>query len=78
MQVSISYFDQILGKRESQTRQVFNFAVIWHCGFVVLKLFVGKEFRENGQKSRKSQNSIPVKINTFNVLLATPSKYWWK
>ena len=26
--VSISYFDQVLGKRESQTRQVLNFADI--------------------------------------------------
>ena len=28
MQLSISYFDQILGKIQSQTRQVFNFASI--------------------------------------------------
>ena len=25
IQISISYIDQILGKRESQTQQVFNF-----------------------------------------------------
>ena len=29
MWVSISYFDQILGKRKSQTWQVFNFAILW-------------------------------------------------
>ena len=28
MWVSISYFDQVLGKRESQTRHVLNFASI--------------------------------------------------
>ena len=27
--LSISYSEQLLGKRESQTRQVFNFAVFW-------------------------------------------------
>ena len=36
---SVSYFDQILGKRESLTRQVFNFRGIQFCDFVVLKLF---------------------------------------
>ena len=29
IRVSISYFDQILGKRESQTRQVFDFVILW-------------------------------------------------
>ena len=29
MCVSISYFDQVLGKRKSQTRYVFNFAILW-------------------------------------------------
>ena len=28
-QVLISQFDQILGKKESQTRQVFNFTIWW-------------------------------------------------
>ena len=28
IRISISYFDQILGKRESQTRLVFNFTGI--------------------------------------------------
>ena len=31
---------------------------------VVLKLFTGAKFRENG---RKSQNLIPAKFNTFKV-----------
>ena len=29
MCVSISYFDQVLGNRKSQTRYVFNFAILW-------------------------------------------------
>ena len=58
IQVSISNFDQILGKTDSQTRQVFNFADIWFRDFVVLKLYVGTKFRKNGQKSRNSQNLI--------------------
>ena len=49
MRLSISFFDQILAKRESQ---VFNFAGIQFRDFVVLKLYVGTKFRENGQKSR--------------------------
>ena len=49
--VTISYFDQILGERESQTWQVLNFVGIQFHEFVVLKLFVGTKFRKNGQKS---------------------------
>ena len=30
-----------------------------------MKLFEGTKFRENGQKSRKSQNLVPAKFNTF-------------
>ena len=60
--VSISYFDYLLGKRESQTRQVFNFA----GNFVVSKLFVGTKFCKNDQKS---QNLIPAKFNNFKVCL---------
>ena len=53
-----------LGKRESQTGQVFDFADISFLEFVVLKLYAGTKCRENGQKSR---NLIPVKFNTFKV-----------
>ena len=56
--VSVSYLDQILERRESQTGQVFNFAGIQFRDFVVLKLFAGTKFRENGQKSG---NLIPLK-----------------
>ena len=34
---------------------------------MVLKLFVGTEFHENGQKLQKLQNLIPSKFNTFKV-----------
>ena len=34
---------------------------------MVLKLYNGTKFRENGQKSQKSQNLIPTKFNTFKV-----------
>ena len=47
---------QILGKRESQTRQVFDFA--------------GTKFRENSQKSRKLQNLqnlIPLRNSKLNL-----------
>ena len=57
--VSISYFDQILWKRESQIRQVFHFAGIKFRGFVVLKHFTGKKFPKIDQKS---QNLIPFKV----------------
>ena len=53
-----------LGKRESQTGPVFDFAGISFLEFVVLKLYAGTKCRENGQKSR---NLIPVKFNTFKV-----------
>ena len=72
MRLSISFFDQILGKRESQ---VFNFAGIQFRDFVVLKLYVGTKFRENGQKSRKSQNLIPTKFNTSKVLSPDDNLY---
>ena len=42
-----------LEKKESQIRQIFNFA--------------GTKFRESDQKSQKSRNLIPAKFNTFNV-----------
>ena len=35
---------------------------------MVLKLYVGTKFRENGQKLRKLQNLIPAKSNTFKVM----------
>ena len=57
MQVSISNFDQILGKRDSQTRQEFNLAIL-----LFLKLFAGTEFCENGQKLQRM-----MKFNTFKV-----------
>ena len=57
MQVSISNFDQILGKRECQTLQVFNFAIL-----LFLKLFAGTKFCENGQKLQRM-----TKFNTFKV-----------
>ena len=44
MRLLIPYFDQILGKRESQTWQGFNFAGIWFRDFVVLILFAGINF----------------------------------
>ena len=47
---------QILGKRESQTRQVFD--------------FTGTKFRENSQKSRKLQNLqnlIPLRNSKLNL-----------
>ena len=37
IRVSLSYFDQILGKRESQTRQIFNFAVLWNWNISQVK-----------------------------------------
>ena len=58
MRVSISYVDQILRKRESHTRQAFNFVVIYFCDFVVLKLLVGTKDCKNGQKLR---NLIPLR-----------------
>ena len=65
MRVSISYFDQVSGKRESQTRQVFNFAGIYFHNFVVLLfcnfIFEGRKFRENDRKLRKSRNFIPLR-----------------
>ena len=33
VQISISYFDRILGNRESETQQVFNFASLWYGNF---------------------------------------------
>ena len=42
----LKYFDQILGKRESQTQQVLN--------------FTGTKFRENSQKLLKPRNLIPL------------------
>ena len=45
MWVSISYFDQVLGKRGSQTRHVLNFA----GNFGILKLFADTKFHENDQ-----------------------------
>ena len=44
MRLSISYFDQTLGKRESQTWQGFNFPGIWLRDFVVLILFAGTNY----------------------------------
>ena len=41
MRVSISYFDQALEKTDSQSRQLFNFAI--------LEFFGGTKFRENGE-----------------------------
>ena len=60
MQVSISYFDQILEKRESQTRQVWYlwYLILRVFNFVVFKLFAGTKFHGNGRKSR---NLIPLK-----------------
>ena len=56
IQVSMSCFDQILGKRESQTQQVFNPVGISFCDCVVLTLFMGTKLCENVQKSQKLQN----------------------
>ena len=53
VQVSISYFDQILGKRESETRQVFNFAGI--------ETFRGYKITEKWSKI--------AKFSTFNVFV---------
>ena len=50
MRVSISHFDQVL-----------NFAGISFRDFVALKLFGGRKFRENGQKSQKLRNLIPLR-----------------
>ena len=44
MLASMLYFYQILAKREFQIREVFNFAVIQFCDFVILKLFVDRNF----------------------------------
>ena len=44
MQVSISYFDQILGKKETQTRQVSSFAGIYFGNFVVFKILRVQNF----------------------------------
>ena len=38
---------------------------------MVLKLYVGTEFRENGQKSRKSQNLIPLRYSLQKVYKQT-------
>ena len=57
MQVSISDFDQILGTRESQTRQVFNLAIL-----LFLKRFAGTKFCTNGEKLQRI-----TKFNTFKV-----------
>ena len=46
---------------------MFNLAGIQFRDFVVLKLYVGTNFHENGQKSLKSRNLIPAKFNTFKV-----------
>ena len=64
------YFDQILGKRESQTRQVFNFVGILLRDFAVLKLLAGTKFHEAGQKSRKSLNLILTKFNETKLVPA--------
>ena len=45
----------MLGKRESQTQQVFNFASL-----LFLKLFAGTKFCKNGQKLQRM-----TKFNTF-------------
>ena len=55
MWVSISYFHHILAKRESQTWHALNFVGIQFRDFVVLKLFAGTKFRENGQKLRNHE-----------------------
>ena len=47
MLVSISYFDQVFGKRKSETRHVLNFEGIQFRDFVALKLFAGANFREH-------------------------------
>ena len=36
---------------------------------MVLKLFAGTKFGENGQKLRKSRNLVPAKFNTFKVVM---------
>ena len=59
MRVPISYFDQVLEKRKSQTRQVFKFAGI--------NLAISCE---NGQELRKSRNLIPGEFNIFKVIKA--------
>ena len=56
MRVSVPCFDQVLGKRESHTPQVFNFAIL--C----IEAFRGTQFCPNSQKYR---NSITEKFNTF-------------
>ena len=65
--VSISDFNQTLRKKESQTRQGFNFTGIQFHNFLVLELFAGTKFRENGQKLQKWRHLIPTKLNTFKV-----------
>ena len=55
MWVSVSYFHHILAKRESQTWHALNFVGIQFRDFVVLKLFAGTKFRENGQKLRNHE-----------------------
>ena len=56
MRSSISYFDQILGKRESQTRQEFNSAILWFWNFFVYTI------------SRKwSKIAKIAKFNTFKA-----------
>ena len=65
IRVSISYFDQILGKREFQTWQIFNFA-----NFVVLKLYAGTKFRENGQKSRSLMSLSYINFSFENFYLS--------
>ena len=47
MWVSISYFDQVFGKRKSETRHELNFAGIQFRDFVTLKLFAGANLRED-------------------------------
>ena len=59
MRVSISYFDQALEKTDSQSRQLFNFAI--------LEFFGGTKFRENGENLWKLQNLIPAKFDTLKV-----------
>ena len=65
MRISISYFDQVLAKRESQSQgysilRVFIFAILWLRNFVV-KIFAGTKLCENG---RKLQN---CEINTREI-----------
>ena len=54
----------MLGKRESQTRQVSHFADNQFRDSVVLKLFASTKFREISKKSGKSLYLTSAKVNT--------------